>query len=167
MNYKNFLAAIAITSTMLSAPAYASRVDFNNWSFGGSPNISQTITTDSLTLYANPSPYLGGGGFSFNLPAGSYKIDWTSTLPFTDSINFSGGYTNGSWGSSSGTSGTFLLHGLSAINGGGGISLESGNTVTFTNGAPEIDGGKLPLAALLLGLVAVIAQRKRKAALAA
>ena len=34
-------------------------------------------------------------------------------------------------------------------------------------GAPEIDGGKLPLAALLLGLVAVIAQRKRKAFAAA
>ena len=36
-----------------------------------------------------------------------------------------------------------------------------------TTGAPEIDGGKLPLAALLLGLVAVITQRKRMAALVA
>ena len=33
-------------------------------------------------------------------------------------------------------------------------------------GAPEIDGGKLPLAVLLLGLVAVIARRQHKAMLA-
>jgi hypothetical protein len=45
-----------------------------------------------------------------------------------------------------------------------------GKYISISNaptGAPEIDGGKLPLAALLLGLVAVIAQRKRMAALAA
>ena len=57
--------------------------------------------------------------------------------------------------------GTFVL-GADFYNVGEWVSLSNVPT-----GAPEIDGGKLPLAALLLGLVAVIAQRKRMAALAA
>ena len=57
------------------------------------------------------------------------------------------------------------------VNGAGSFGMiadvDPGLSVSIGNGAPEIDGGKLPLAALLLGLVAVIAQRKRMAALAA
>ena len=173
--------ALAAAALAVSLPSTASAVGLDDVvqnNIIGAPLLTTTPTT--LTL----SNHSGQVNFTAllisNLDTTHYSFDWATPgyLSIQHQIAQGVAYDatfGGNWDTganySGETTGTYSVDAFFGDRLALAVGLFPGQSLNFSFtppvGAPEIDGGKLPLAALLLGLVAVIAQRKRTALLAA
>ena len=165
--------ALVAASALLFVPgtASATHINFNNFMSSTTGDVVQTPSRYTITASGNN----GTGYFGGMLAPGQYNFSWVSNKNLYENARLTywqydnADHSNNQVWLENGSQGLVTLNSIGISFFSFTYEFQNGQTFSFTDatGAPEIDGGKLPLAALLLGLVAVIAQRKRKALLAA